>query len=773
MLDKPAPFIGQSIARVEDPRFLTGRGSYTDDRTPDGMLHAVVLRSPEAHARILSLDTSAAAVMPGVHAILTAAEAKADGVGDFVPINTLPMADGSPMRVPPRPVLADNVLRYTGDPVALVVAETREQAKDAAEAIELDIEALPAVTSVRAIKEGTAPPFDADWPDHRAWHYENGDAAATDTAFAEAAHITRLSMEITRIQPAPMEPRVALGEYDAATGGYTLTAPCQSPWRLRDILAEKILHVEPKQLRVLSPDMGGGFGNRSAPQPEQALVLWAAKRLGRPVKWLADRTETFLADDQARETLIEAELALDAAGRFIGARARSLYGVGAYHGPASFGPATGNSGVMAGVYRIPAMHVAVEGLMMHVNPAAAYRGAGRPEYCYVIERLVDTAARETGRDPVALRKLNMIPPELIPYTTALGSTYDSGDFANVMAEALDLADWTGFEARRKESEAKGLLRGRGLACSIERAGLPAQGEHTRLKLRDDGTVSMAIGTHSHGQGHETAFRQVLGDALGMSFDAIGFEQGDTELLVGGGGTMGSRSAAVGGGVLRIAAGKLIEAAKQVASEVLEAAVADIEFDGQLFRVAGSDLTLDWQRLAREAAARNMLDALDIAQDYKVADAAWPNGCAVAEVEIDPETGRTALVRYAVMGDYGVVLNPMLLEGQLHGGISQGAGQILQEVLRWDPETGQPLSASFMDYSMPRAADLPMMTTATHPVPTGSNLMGIKGAGEAGCVSSMPAVMNAIVDALAPLGVRHLDMPASPERVWAAIAAAKR
>jgi carbon-monoxide dehydrogenase large subunit len=419
------------------------------------------------------------------------------------------------------------------------------------------------------------------------------------------------------------------------------------------------------------------------------------------------------------------------------------------------------------------MHVTVEGLMMHVNPAAAYRGAGRPEYCYVIERLVDTAARETGRDPVALRKLNMIPPELIPYTTALGSTYDSGDFANVMAEALDLADWAGFEARRKESEAKGLLRGRGLACSIERAGLPAQGEHTRLKLRDDGTVSMAIGTHSHGQGHETAFRQVLGDALGMSFDAISFEQGDTELLVGGGGTMGSRSAAVGGGVLRIAAGKLIEAAKQVASEVLEAAVADIEFDGQLFRVAGSDLTLDWQRLAREAAARNMLEALDIAEDYKIADAAWPNGCAVAEVEIDPETGKTALVRYAVMGDYGVVLNPMLLEGQLHGGISQGAGQILQEVLRWDPETGQPLSASFMDYSMPRAADLPMMTTATHPVPTGSNLMGIKGAGEAGCVSSMPAVMNAVVDALAPLGVRHLDMPASPERVWAAIAAARR
>jgi carbon-monoxide dehydrogenase large subunit len=772
MLDKPASLIGQSITRIEDPRFLTGRGAYTDDRTPGSTLHAIVLRAPEAHARITRLDVSVAAAMPGVHAVLTAGDAAADGLGHLTPAASLPLADGTPMRVPPRPVLAENVVRFVGDPVALVVAETVAQAKDAAEAIELDLDALPAVTSVRAIHEGSAAPFDPDWPDHHAFHFSAGDKAATDAAFANAAHVTRLTLEITRVQPAPMEPRVALGEYDAQTGHYTLTAPCQSPWRLRDALAQQLLHIEPETLRVISPDMGGGFGNRSAPTAEQVLVLWASRRLGQPVKWLSERSEGFLADDQARESMTDAELALDAEGRFIGLRSRTLYGVGAYHSSGSVGPATANIGVLAGVYAIPAMHAVVDGVMLHVNPSAAYRGAGRPEYCYILERLVDTAARETGADPVSLRRRNMIAPAALPYKTALGNTYDSGDFATVMARALEMADWAGFEARRKESEAQGRLRGRGMACSIERAGLPAIGEKARLKLREDGSVSVAVGTHSHGQGHETAFRQVAGDALGLGFDALAFEQGDTDLLDGGGGTMGSRSAAIGGGVIRLAAQKLVEAGRQVASEVLEAAVADIEFDGGEFRVAGSDITLDWARLAREAAARDMLALLDIADDYKIAAPAWPNGCAAAEVEIDPETGHTALVRYAVMGDYGTVLNPLLLDGQLHGGIAQGAGQILQEALRWDAESGQPLSASFMDYAMPRAGDLPMMTTGNHPVPTEANVMSVKGVGEAGCVSAMPAVMNAVVDALAPLGVRNIDMPASPERVWAAIEAAR-
>ena len=771
MLDQ-TPLTGQPLARLEDPRFLTGAGAYTDDRVPEGTAWAVLVRSPEAHGRVRRLDTSDAAAMPGVLAVLTAADAAADGLGLFEPMVQFPLADGQPMRIPRRGVLAEDVVRHVGDPVAFVVAETLAQAKDAAEAVVLEIDPLPAVTSVEAIASGGAPPFDPDWPDHVAFHFEKGDGTATEAALAGAAHVTRLDLVISRVQPVPMEPRAVVGEYDAGTGRFTLTAQTQGPWRLKQTMAKQILKVDPERVRVISPDMGGGFGNRSSALPEHALVLWAARRLGRPVRWLCERTESFLADEQARESVVRAELGLDAEGRFVAVRAHVLYGMGAYHAQLSVGPATSNIGVLGGIYRIPAAHAVVDGVMLHVNPAAAYRGAGRPEACYILERLVDAAARETGRDPVALRRLNLIPPEAMPYATALGYTYDSGNFAAVIDRAMELSDAGGFAARRAASEAKGLLRGRGMACSIETAGHPARGEFAKLKLREDGGVTLTIGTHNHGQGHETAFRQVLADALGLGLGQIGFVQGDTDALAEGNGTGGSRCAALGGSVTKLAAVRLVEAAKAVAADALEAAPEDIAFEAGAFRIAGTDRAIGWERLAREAAARGMLDALTVDEAYSIAAPAYPNGCGVAEVEIDPETGAVRLDRYWVAGDYGTVLNPMLLEGQLHGGIAQGAGQILQEALRFDEATGQPLTASFMDYAMPRAADLPMMATTTLPVPTQSNVMGAKGVGEAGCVSSMPAVMNAVMDALAPLGVTRLDMPVTAPRVWAAIRAAQ-
>ncbi len=767
-MNKPQKLLGAPVARVEDPRFLRGEGAYTDDVAAEGLAWAFVLRSPEANGRIVELDVSEAAEAPGVLAVLTAEDAEADGLGALEPAGALPLEDGSPMRAPPRGVLAKGRVRHVGDPVAFVVAETLAAARDAAELILLDIEPEPAVTDLASIRDGTAPAFDPDWPDCRSFHFEKGDAAATEAAFAQAAHVTRLTLDVSRVQPTPLEPRSALGIFDAATGRYTLRTPTQAPWRQKATLAKQILKVPPESVRVVSPDMGGGFGNRSATTPEQALVLWASRRVGRPVKWRADRSESFTCDEQARHTLIDAALALDAEGRFLGLRSRALYGVGGYHSQMSTGPATNNIGVLAGVYRIPAMHAVVDGVMLNAPPAAAYRGAGRPENAYVVESLVDAAARETGRDPAELRRVNMIPPEAMPYRTALTYTYDSGDFAAVMDRALALADRDGFPARRAEAEARGLLRGFGFACTIESAGNPSRGEQARLKLREDGGVDFTVGTHSHGQGHETAFRQLLADALGLGMDQIGFTQGDTDALAQGGGTAGSRSSAVGGGAARLAAARLTEAAKAVAAEALEVAPGDVEFEAGRFAVAGTDRSVGWREVAARAAAQDALAALDVVEDYKVKASAFPNSCAAAEIEIEPETGLARLVAYTVVGDYGTVLNPMLLEGQVHGGVAQGAGQILMEEVRFDPETGQPISGSFMDYAMPRAADMPPFRVGTHSTETEANVVGAKGVGEAGCVAALPAVMNAARDALAPLGVHDLQMPLTSSRVWAAI-----
>jgi len=771
-MNRSGGLLGQPIRRVEDLRFISGKGAFTDDFAPENLAFGIVVRSPEANGRITALDVADAKAAPGVLAVLTAADAEADGLGLLKPSAEAPLADGSPMRVPPRTVLASDRVRHVGDPVAFVVAETLEAARDAAELVMVDIDPLPAVTTLEAVRDGTAPPAEPGWDDNILFHVEKGDRVAADAAIAGAAHVTRLDLKISRVQPTPLEPRVHLGEWDAETGRYTLHTPSQSPWRVRNTLAKEVFGVAPENVRVISPDMGGGFGNRSATVAEQALVLWAARRLGRPVKWRSDRSESFQADDQGRHSLARVELGLDGEGRFVGLRVHVLYGLGAYHAQVSVGPAVNNIGVLAGVYTIPAIHAAIDGVMLNVNPAAAYRGAGRPEASYMIERAIDQAARETGRDPVALRRANMIPPEAMPYRTALVYTYDSGDFAAVLDRALTVADYAGFTARRADAEARGKRLGLGVACSIESAGQPARGENARLKLRQNGDVEFAIGTHSHGQGHETAFRQIVGDALGLSFDDITFVQGDTDILPDGGGTAGSRSAATGGGAALLGARALVAAARPIAAEALEAAEEDIEFAAGRFTIVGTDRSLGWREVAEAAAARGVLDRLDITETYKLARNAFPNSCAIAEVEIDPDTGAVRFTRYSVVGDFGTILNPMLLDGQIHGGIAQGAGQILMEEMLWDEETGQLLTGSFMDYAMPRADDLPFFATDTLPTPTDANVIGAKGVGEAGCVASMPAVMNAIVDALAPYGITDFDMPATPHRIWRAIKSAR-
>ena len=772
-MDSNGRLVGQPIRRVEDARFISGHGAFTDDFAPEGMVWGVMVRSPEANGILKSVDVSAAKAAPGVLLVLTAADAQAEGIGVFEPANGLPLADGSPMRVPRRPILAEDRVRHVGDGVAFVVAETLEAARDAAELVTMEIDPLPAVTTLEAVRDGTAPPAEPGWDDNLLFHFSNGDKAATEAALAGAAHVTRLSLKITRIQPVPLEPRVHLGEYDAASGRYTLHTPTQFPWRLKTTLANDILHVPVESVRVIAPDMGGGFGNRSTTVPEMALVLWASRQLGRPVKWRSERTESFQSDDQARDTLATAELGLDADGRFVGLRVHTLYGVGAYHAQVSVGPATNNTGVLAGVYTLPAIHVSVDGVMLNTSPAGAYRGAGRPEASYIIERVIDRAARETGRDPVALRRLNMILPEAMPYKTALTYTYDTGNFAALMDRALVVADHAGFAARRAAAKERGLLAGLGIAVSIESAGGPAKGEEARLKLGQNGDVELTIGTHSHGQGHETAFRQVLGDVLGLGMDRIAFVQGDTDTLNDGGGTGGSRAGAVGGGVTQRAGQALVKAARAIAADAMEAAEDDVEFARGRFTIVGTDRSVGWPEVAAHAAATGRLEALDIAETYKVAQNAFPNSCAIAEVEIDPDTGRVAFSRYSVVGDYGTILNPMLLAGQIHGGIAQGAGQILLEELKFDPDTGQLLTGSFMDYAMPRADDLPMFKIDTLPIPTANNLLGAKGVGEAGCVASLPAVMNAIVDALAPLGITDFDMPATPHRIWRAIREARQ
>jgi carbon-monoxide dehydrogenase large subunit len=771
--------IGQSVPRVEDRRLLTGAGNYTDDRKVPGAAHMAVLRSPHAAAKIRSIGTGAARAMPGVIEVLTAADLHADGIGSLPCRVKRRQRDGAPMVEPPYPLLADGEVRLVGMAVAAVIAETRTQAMDACEAIEVDYDAVDAVTDTARARDAGRPQVWADVPANESFVFSLGDKSATDAAFARADHVVALDYTVSRVSTNTMEVRAAIGFFDPIEDRYTLYAGVQSPHRLRGELAESVFGIPEGKLRVISPDMGGGFGMRGSPFVEHALVLWAAKRTSRPVRWAGTRSEALASDYHARDNVSHAELALDADGRFLGLRVSTDAALGGYLSNSGPHSPTNNLGGLSGVYTTPHVHVEVRGVYTHTSPTATYRGAGRPEASYGLERLIDVAAFDLGFDPVELRRRNMIPADALPWDTGFVFTYDSGEFEVCLDKALEASDHAGFAARRDAAQARGRLRGIGVASVIEIAGgpLPIPNEESAaIRFDTDGGVSVLMGTHSHGQGHETAFAQITSETLGVPFDSIRVQYGDTDLVHHGKGTFGSRSISVGGAALLRASEKVIARARLIAAHLLEAAEADIQLDDGVFTVSGTDRTITLVEVAKASyraaqMPREMELGLSESAIILPPGPTYPNGCHVCEVEITPETGEVEIVKYTVVDDVGQALNPMMVEGQVHGGVVQGAGQVLFEQVVYDPDSGQLLTGSFMDYAMPRADNFPSFDVHEHNVPSKNNPMGLKGAGEAGTVGALPAVMNAICDALRPLGVRHLDMPATPERVWRAIRAA--
>ncbi|MCX8100605.1 MAG: xanthine dehydrogenase family protein molybdopterin-binding subunit [Geminicoccaceae bacterium] len=757
--------IGQPVRRVEDQRLVTGRGRYTDDVNLPGQLYGFVVRSPHAHAKIRRLDTSKAAAAPGVRAVLTAADIGDASIPCFVPITN---RDGSRAPMPPHPVLCRDKVRYVGDKVAFVVAESRAQARDAAELVEIDWEPLEAVVDTAAALGAKVPPVHEECPGNLAFDWHFGDERAVAQAFAEAAHKVRLELVNNRLVCNPMEPRAAVAEWNAAEGKLTVHTCTQGGWAFRDVLAAN-LGLPKEKVRVITPDVGGGFGMKAMFYGEYTLCAIVAKKLGRPVKWTSERGEAFLSDSQGRDHVTVAELAFDAEHKILGLKVDVVANMGAYYYFfAPFIPTGAALKVLPGVYDVKCLSYGVKAVFTNTVPVDAYRGAGRPESIYCIERLMDLAAAELGVDRLELRRKNFIRPEQMPFKTAAGEVYDSGDFDRVMSTAVARADWQGFPARRAEAARRGKLRGIGLCYYIESTmGNPV--EHASVRFAADGTVEVLVGTQSNGQGHETAYAQVLTERLGVPFEKIRVVQGDTDAIAEGGGTGGSRSLTAEGVAICEASDRVIEKGKIAAAHLFEAAVADIGFADGIFRVAGTDRAIGIMELAervRVMASKppGLEQGLDAAASIKLDAWTFPNGCHVAEVEVDPDTGITRIVRYTVVDDFGVVVNPLLVEGQVHGGVVQGIGQALLEHTVYDP-SGQLLTGSFMDYCMPRADDLPSFDFSTVEVPCRNNPLGVKGCGEAGSVGSCAAVINALVDALSPLGVRHVDMPALPEKVW--------
>ncbi len=767
--------VGQPVPRTEDPTLVQGRGRYTDDISLPGQAFAAIVRSRHAHGVIKGIDTAAALAMPGVLAVYTGADLQAAGYGTLKCVPPLKNRDGTPMKKPARPALAIDKVRFVGDPVACVIAETAIAAKDAAEAVVLDIEPLPAVTRAsEAVKPGAPQIFD-DAPGNVALDYHYGDAEKVREAFAKAAHVTRIELLNNRLVVAAMEPRAALAAYDPATERFTFHVGCQGVFGLRAQLAE-ILGIAPAKLRVLTGNVGGSFGMKAQAYPEYVCLLHAARVIGRPIKWTDERSSSFLSDSHGRDHEKVAELALDPDGRFLAIRLTGTGNMGAYLGAVAPLPPTVNAVKnMVSVYRTPLIEVSTQCVFTNTSMVTAYRGAGRPEGNYFMERLIDTAAREMGIDRLELRRRNQLRPRDLPYAAASDQTYDSGDFPAVFKHALDLADWKGFARRKRESRKNGKLRGIAIGSYLE-VTAPPNKEMGGLRFEADGTVTFITGTLDYGQGHATPFAQILAGRLGVPFDRIRLLQGDSDELIAGGGTGGSRSAAASSMAMVEAIAKVVEQGKTIASHVLEAAVADIEFADGRFTIAGTDRSIGVLELAARLRAGVALpDEAPKTLDVKLAStpvpSAFPNGCHVAEVEIDPETGVVEVVKYASANDFGTVINPMLVEGQMHGGLVQGIGQILMENVVYDGD-GQPITGSFMDYAMPRAADVPSFSTEHHPVPATTNPLGIKGCGEAGCAGAMVSVTNAVVDALADYGIRHIDMPVTPEKVWRAIGAAR-
>ncbi|HTW50380.1 MAG TPA: xanthine dehydrogenase family protein molybdopterin-binding subunit [Stellaceae bacterium] len=768
--------IGQPVRRVEDRRFITGRGRYLDDIVRPRQAHAVFLRSPHAHAVIRAIDTSAAREAPGVAMVLTGADLAADGLG------TVPCVSGVAGAVlPPRPAMVEGRVRHVGDTVAMVIAESVAAARDAADLIVVDYEPLPAAVDTAHATDPGQPQVWDEAQNNLSFAWEVGDGAAVGRAAAGAKHKVTLTIVNNRVVVTSMEPRGAIGEHDPGEDAYTLWSSTQGSHFVRNLLAEHVLHIPENRIRVVTPDVGGGFGMKLFLYPEHVLVLWAAKRVGRAVKWVPDRADSFMTDTQGRDNVTKLDLSLDADLKFLGLSVELVANMGAYL--SNFAPEipTFSGAVMhSGVYAIPAIHVAVKGVFTHTVPVDAYRGAGRPEAAYALERLIEFAARKLGVAPAELRRRNLVPAAAMPYATPLGLTYDSGDFARNLDQALQSVDLAGFAARRAAAEARGHYRGLGQAVYIEQSGFPPD-EFAEARFDPSGTLTLLMGSQSSGQGHQTAYAQLASEKLGLALEKIRVVQGDSAAIGFGRGTGGSRSIPVGGGALMHAADKLIAKGKRIAAHLLEAAEADISFavddaDGGTFAIAGTDraVTLD-------AVARAAFNPAQLPPDVEPGFAesghftppapTFPNGVHVCEIEIDPDTGVVKIERYLVVDDFGVVINPLLLAGQVNGGIAQGVGQAMLEHTVFDPESGQLLSGTLQDYALPRADDLPALEFAYNIVPCRTNPLGVKGAGEAGAIGSPPALINAIVDALGSLGIDHLDMPATPEVVWRAIRAA--
>ncbi|MDH3194842.1 MAG: xanthine dehydrogenase family protein molybdopterin-binding subunit [Hyphomicrobiales bacterium] len=773
--------IGARVPRKEDKRFITGKGRYTDDMSVAGMCHAAFVRSPHAHAKIAGIDTAAAEAMPGVIAVLTGSQLKDDGIGDLICGWMIHSKDGSPMNMGANPALAVDTARHVGQAVAVVVAETKAQAREAADAVSIDWQELPAVTDAAAALAAGAPQIHENAANNLIYDWEIGDAAAADAAIAGAAHVTRLEISNNRLVPNAMEPRAALADYNAAEDHYTLWTTSQNPHVARLVLSAFYQVAPEHKLRVIAPDVGGGFGSKIYIYPEEIVCLWASKRAGVPVKWTADRTEAFLTDAHGRDHITTAQMAFDADNRMIGLKVDTIANFGAYMSLFSSAvPTYLYATLLSGQYVIPAIHCNVRAVYTNTTPVDAYRGAGRPEACFVMERLVETAARELGVSPAELRRTNFIGE--FPYQTPVIMAYDAGDFDASLNAATAAADYAGFAGRKAEAEARGKLRGIGMACYIEACGIAPSAavgslgagvglwESAEVRVNPVGTIEVLTGSHSHGQGHETTFAQLVAERLGVGLDSVQIVHGDTDKVQFGMGTYGSRSGAVGMSAISKALDKVEAKARKIAAHLMEADEGDIEIaDGEV-RVAGTDKKLGWHEVCLAAyTAHNLPEGMEPGLKegafYDPANFTFPAGCYICEVEVDPGTGHTDIVQFVAADDFGRIINPMIVEGQVHGGVVQGIGQALLEGCQYDAETGQLVTATYNDYAMPRADDVPSFAVSTTETLCPNNPLGIKGCGEAGAIGSPPAVINAITDAI---GNNDLTMPATPEKVWRAL-----
>ena len=776
--------LGASILRKEDRRFLTGRGTYVADIERPGMTFGVFVRSPHAHARIRAVESADALALPGVLAVLTGEDIKRDGVGGIPCGWCVTGKGGVPMKEPPHPALAQGKVRHVGDPVAFVIADTLAAARDAAAAVAVNYEILPPVTNVTSALEAGAPTVFDEIPDNICYDWELGDRGATEAAFKRAHHVANIKLVNNRLVGNPMEPRAAIAEYDPATAQHTLWTTSQFPHIVKLLMGNFVLKIPQHKLRVIAPDVGGGFGVKQFHYAEEAVVTWASTKVGRPVKWICERSEGFISDAHGRDHVTEAELALDAGGTFLGLRVRTIANMGGYL--STFGPNIPSylyGPLLAGVYTTPAIYCEVKAVFTNTLPVDAYRGAGRPEATFVLERLVDVAAREMGIDRAEVRRKNTIPKSSYPYKTPVLVEYDNGDPLRCLERVLVAADWKGFSKRKAESERRGKYRGIGLCTFAEACGLApsriairlgARGglfESATVRVHPTGDVTLLMGTHNHGQGHETTFAQIVSEKLGVPFDNVQVVFGDTDKVQFGLGTYGSRSLAVGGSALVKAADKVIVKGKKIAAHMLEASESDIEFKAGVFSIAGTDRRKNFQEIALSAhfPANYPLDILEPGLEeqafYDPVNFTFPSGAHVAEVEIDPETGAVALINYVAVDDVGTVINPMIVQGQIHGGLVQGIGQALCEACVYDEVSGQLLSGSFLDYCMPRTDDIPSMHVETLSTTCTHNPLGVKGCGELGTIGAPATVINAVVDALSHLGVTHVDMPASPSRIW--------